>query len=136
MWRSQIDSLGHPDRFVGSIAGCVLAAQYWTSLRSIQIESDALSWVLLLFLSRYIRKPRGRSRTKGLYFPFQHEVKPRTGSCWIVGVAIAAASLCSAENNAPGFLQVRLFITFNMPEHMLTALSLFWYHYYYSSRDG
>lgn len=96
---------------MGSIAGCVLvasAAQYWTSSRSIQIESDALSWVLLLFLLRYIRRPRGRALTQGLNLPFQHEVKPRTGSCWIVGVAIAAASLCSAENNAPSFLQVRL----------------------------
>lgn len=111
MWRAEGDSLRSPDRFVGSIAGCVLAAsaaQYWTSLRSIQIESDALSWVLLLFLSRYIRRPRGRTRAKGLNFPFQHEVKPKTGSCWIVGVAIAVASFCSAENNAPGYLQVRL----------------------------
>lgn len=111
MWRAQDDSLGSPDRFAGSIVGCVLAAsaaQYWTSSRSIQIESDALSWVLLLFLLRYIRRPRARARTKGLDFPFQHEVKPRTGSCWIVGVAIAAASFCSAENNAPGCLQVRL----------------------------
>jgi hypothetical protein len=114
MWRAQSDGLGHSDRSVSSIVGCVLAtsaAQYWTSSRSIQLESDALSWVLLLFFLRYTRRPRdrGRGRVKGLYLPFQHEVKPRTGSCWIVGVAIAAASLCSAENNTSGFLQVRIY---------------------------
>ncbi|KAL9477578.1 hypothetical protein ACSS6W_007419 [Trichoderma asperelloides] len=106
MWRVQIDCFDHPDCLMGYIAGSVLAAsaaEYWASSRSVQAESDASSWVILLLLFKCIRRPRARAKSPD--FPFQHEVKSRTGSCWIVGVAIAVASVCSAENNTPGFLK-------------------------------
>ncbi|PTB39162.1 glycosyltransferase family 90 protein [Trichoderma asperellum CBS 433.97] len=109
MWRAQIDCFDHPDCLMGYIAGSVLAAsaaEYWTSSRSVQAESDALSWVILLLLFKCIRRPRARAKSPD--FPFQHEVKSRTGSCWIVGVAIAVASVCSAEKNTPGFLKPAL----------------------------
>jgi hypothetical protein len=109
MRKKNTGHLGSPNRIISSTAGLALAAtaaQYWTS-RSLPLESESLSWVLLLLFLKYFR--RSNEKLVILDLSLHHDIKPSTtASRWIVAAGLAVASVCASENNLPGFLLVRL----------------------------